>query len=337
MQYKQVFVLLVLAGFLWNCGGKSTTTKATSDILITGNPAIDNITTAIQENPNDPTLYGARAALLYENESYDNAINDLNKALRLDSTNVDFLHLLADVYLDYFKSRLAIETLEKAVALYPENTTTLLKLAEFQMILTKHQESLKTIDQVLRLDRQNPRAYLLMGMNFKETGDTIRAINSFQEAVDMDAKLIDGWLQLGQLYTTLKDPLALQYFNNAIRVEPNNIQANHAKAFYLANSAGDLEGAIAIYRTINLIDPQYEEAYYNAGLLYLDLEKPAEAFKQFDLAIQFSPTHIRAYYYRGYTNELLGKMDAAKLDYQQALRMAPDYESAKERLQALGN
>lgn len=333
MLYKQFFIVLVLIGLLWNCGEKQSTSETSFEA--TGNPAIDNVSAAIQINPNDPTLFAARAALLYENESYDNAINDLNKALSLDSTNVDYLHLLADIYLDYFKSRLALETLEKAAKFHPSDKNTLLKLAEFQMILTKYEASLKTIDQILRQDRQTPPAYFLMGMNFKEMGDTIRAINSFQEAVDMDAQLIEGWLQLGQLYATRKDPLALQYFNNAVKIAPNSIEANHAKAYYLTNTLNDLEGAIAIYRNINLIDPQYEEAYYNAGLLYLDLEKLNEAYQQFNLAIQFSPTHIRAYYYRGYTNELLNKPDAAKLDYEQSLRMAPDYEAAKERLTIL--
>ncbi|NJL73747.1 MAG: tetratricopeptide repeat protein [Saprospiraceae bacterium] len=333
MPYKQFFMVLVLVGLLWNCGEKQSTSE--TSLEATGNPAIDNISAAIKINPDDPTLFAARAALLYENESYDNAINDLNKALSIDSMNVDYLHLLADVYLDYFKSRLALETLEKAANFYPKNTPTLLKLAEFQMILTKYEASLQTIDQILRQDRQTPPAYFLMGMNLKEMGDTIRAINSFQEAVDMDAQLIEGWLQLGQLYATRKDPLALQYFNNAVKIAPNSVEANHAKAYYLTNTLNDLEGAIAIYRSINLIDPQYEEAYYNAGLLYLDLEKLSEAYQQFNLAIQFSPTHIRAYYYRGYTNELLGNSDAAKLDYEQALRMSPDYEAAKERLTAL--
>lgn len=311
--------------------------EQTESVEVTAYPEINEVSQAIAANPNDADLYAQRASMYYEVDGYDNAIADLKKAIDLDSTQVDYYHLLADAYLDYFRSRLALETMEKAAEQFPDNTLTLLKLSEFQMILTKNQESLKTIDQILKKNPRNSEAYFMMGMNFKDLGDTIRAINSFQEAVDYNSGLVDGWIQLGNLYTAIGDPLALRYYDNAIRVAPENIETHHAKAYYLANTVDDLEGALEIYRTINKIDPQYEEAYYNAGLLYLDLEKNKEAYQQFDLAIKFSPTHIRAYFYRGLANEFMGNLDAAKKDYEQALRMAPDYEMAREQLDALGS
>jgi len=62
--------------------------------------------------------------LNYENEGYDEAIQDMNKALSYDSTNVTYLHLLADAYLDYYQSYNAISTMKKAATLYPERIPT---------------------------------------------------------------------------------------------------------------------------------------------------------------------------------------------------------------------
>jgi len=326
---------MIFLAFVIACKPSVDTEEKSS--TLTAYPQINEISQTIIEKPNDANLYAQRAAMYYEVEGYDNAISDLKKAIELDSTQVDYHHLLADAYLDYFRSRLALETIENAAKQFPNNTLTLLKLSEFQMILTKNQESLKTIDRILKKDPRNSEAYFMMGMNFKDLGDTIRAINSFQEAVDYNSNLVDGWLQLGNLYTQIGDKLALNYYDNAIRIAPENIETHHAKAYYLANTLDDLEGALEIYKTINKIDPQYEEAYYNAGLLYLDLDKIQEAHQQFDLAIKFSPTHIRAYFYRGLASEFMGNIDAARKDYEQALRMSPDYEIAREQLEGLGS
>lgn len=325
-------ILLAVAA----CGGKDGNetgqTEAGTEVPETNNPAIDGLSAAIAQSPNDPALYAERARMFYENDGFDGAIRDLNKALSLDSTNVDYLHLLADVYLDYFKSRQALKTMERAAELYPERIPTLLKLAEFQLILKQYNESMKTIDQVLRLDPQNADAYFWFGMNFKEKGDTVRAINSFQKAVEINSDLVDGWINLGQLYSAIGDPLAARYFENAMRVAPGDIHVLHARADYLSDK-GDLSGAIDMYRRIARIDPQYEEAFFNSGLIYMDMDSLAQAKQQFDIALKVSPTHIRAYYYRGLASEMLGNRTAAKADYEQALRLAPNYEKAQEGLE----
>ncbi len=336
MKTKIGFIGLALALALTTvgCGGNNQDGQEGGDeaVMTTGNPAIDGLSAEIARNPNDAGLYAERGRMFYENNGYDEAIRDMNKALSLDSTNVDYMHLLADVYLDYFKSRQALRTMEQAAGLYPERIPTLLKLSEFQMILRQYEESMKTIDRILKLDPQNAEAYFMFGMNFKELGDTVRSINSFQKAVELNSELIDGWINLGQLYASIGDPLAMRYFDNAIRVAPDNITALHARADYLSD-IGQLPEAIEMYRRIVRIDQQYEEAYFNSGLIYLDMDSVEQARQQFDLAVKTSPTHIRAYYFRGLAQEMLGNAEAAKADYEQALQMAPNYEDAQEGLE----
>lgn len=335
MKVNSFFVAILFSLIFWTCGTKSEQTAAEPTLPMLGDPNVDAITAALREAPQNPELYYNRAGLFYELESYDNAISDLANAIQLDSTQVEYYHLLSDVYLDYFKSRLALLTLQKAVQVSEEGIPTLLKLAEVQLILTKHQESLKTIDRILRKSPQNPDAYLLMGLNFKEMGDTSRAINSFQESVDNNSQMVDAWIELGNLFAATGRSQASACFDNAIQIAPNAIEPYHAKAFYLANIKNELEAAIEVYEQLHLVDPQYEEAYYNSGLLYLDLEKYEDAYKKFDLTVKISPTHIRGYYYRGVASELQGNLAAAKTDYEQALKMVPSYEAAAAGLERI--
>jgi len=325
---RWLFYILGTFLFCTACTGDDASSSAPANPV---DPGLAQLTQAITANPDDPELYFARAQVRYEQAGYDEAIEDLQKALSYDSTNVAYLHTLADVYLDYYQSKKALETMELAVEYHPKRIPTLLKLSEFQLILQQYEESMRTLDKILQIDPQEAEAFFMFGMNFKELGDTARAISSFQSAVDNNPKLIDGWLELGQLHAALGNSIASQYFDSAVRIAPENVRIKHAKAYYLQEQ-DKLQESLEVFREIVRLDPQYEDAYYNAGLLYLDMDSVMQAHEQFDLALNVNPLHIRAYYYRGVANEMMGNLPAARSDYEQALRLAPDYTRAQEGL-----
>jgi tetratricopeptide (TPR) repeat protein len=322
---------LILLVFITFVGCKKKTDDQ-NQVQKTGNAKLDRLNAQIEKSPKNADLYYARAEQYFELEGFDEAIADLNKAISIDSSKVDYYHLLADAYMDYFKSFKALKTLETAVMRFPRRIPTMLKLSEFQMILQMHKESMKTIDQVLQIDPQNAEAFFMFGMNFKEMGDTARAINSFQTAVENDPELVDAWINLGQLHAALGNAIAGRYFETATRIDPKNIEALHARGYY-QQSIGDLKGSLATFRKINRIDPKYAEGYFNAGLLLMDMDSIPAAYEKFDAAIKASPVHIQAFFYRGVAAEILGKKQQAKADYEQALKLAPDYTKAKEGLE----
>ena len=332
MRILTIFLFSWCLWLLLGCSGNDTTPDTPP--LTPGeiaNPALAKAGRMIQEDPSDPNGYAQRAVLYYESEAYDEAIADLNEALRLDSTNVDYIHLLADVYLDYRKSYQALRTMEKAVSIHPQRIPTLLKLSEFQLILKQYGEGISTVRKILEMDPLNSEGHFMAGRLFEENGDTARALNSYQTAIENDPDLIDAWIKLGYLFASRNNPLAEQYFDSAVRVDSTNLLAWFAKAQYYHNQ-GRLPEAIAIYQKIIGKDIQYVDAYYNMGLAYLERDSIDQAFRQFDLAIKMDPTYVMAYYYRGFSHEITGDNVAAKRDYEQAILLAPGFAKAREAL-----
>lgn len=327
-------LLLMVFTFILACTSDSSTDTSVPDVPSTGNPTVDALTAQIIKTPEDASLYATRANAYYEAEGYDEAIADLAKALTIDSTNVDYHHLLADVYLDYYQSRLALKTMERAVALYPDRIPTLLKLAEFQFILKQHTPSLQTVDKVLKIDPQLGEAYFMMGRNFREMNDPDRAIASFQKAVDLDPDLIDAWLLLGDLFSQKENAIALRFYDNALALDSTYYDAYFNKARFYHNK-GQLKEAIAQYENVNRFQPQLEDAYYNAGLAYLEMDSVDRAYKKFDIAVNVAPTFYKAYYYRGVTSVLKGNKGAAINDFEQTLNLKADFVPAKEALAKL--
>jgi tetratricopeptide (TPR) repeat protein len=299
------------------------------------NPTLTALNDKIASSPENAAYYADRAAYFYQNNSLDNALQDLQQAITLDSMQPPFYSLLADVYIKYFKSYQGLKALEKAAGLFPEEIPILLKLSRTQLLLRLYPESMKTLNQVLTIDPALGEAHLVLGMNFKETGDTARAINSFQKAVNYDADLMDGWINLGQLHESRGHAVAAKYYESAIQIAPENVLALHAKADFLSRT-NNLAGALELYQNIEKVDSSYVAAYFNSGLLYLDLDSTSRAYEQFDKTITTAPLHVRAHYYRGYCAEILGDKAKAADDYRKALTFAPEYEDAINGLRRVG-
>jgi len=327
--------IVVIVFLAFSCDRDSNGNSASAtQVPSTGNPTIDNLTKKILYNPNDPTLYAGRAGAYYQVGGYDEAIADLSTALRYDSTNVEYQHVLADIYMDYYKSSLALTTMEHAAKMHPERIPTLLKLSEFQLILKQNSASLKTIDQVLKLNANESEAYFMMGRNFYDMDDIPRAIGSFQKAVRLNSDLLEGWVYLGELFDKKDSEDAIKHYDNALDIDSTNLDALNGKAAYY-HQRGKLDEAIAIYKKTNRMHPQYSDAYYRAGLAFLEKDSANTAYQQFDLATKTEPTNVMAYFYRGVVAEMKGDRDAAKNDYQQALNLSPDFERAQKALDNL--
>ena len=332
---KKNYLILALISsffFLCSCGEKTIKNdKATNgeEYQHTGNPAVDKITKELAETPNNASLYAARGAAWYENENFDEGIADLEKAISMDSSKVQYYHVLADMYMDYYRSRLALNTMKKAAAVFPDRLPTLLKLAEFQLILEQHNDALFTLERIRGIDPLNAEMFYMFGRVFMDTERNTEAMNAFQSAVENDPELIDAWVKLADLISDKNTALAEKYYDNALRVDAKNIEALHAKAYYLSNKKNDLYGAIGLYKEINTVDPQYVDGYFNTGLIYLDMDSLKQAYQSFDIAVKYAPESPNAYYHRGVAAEMMGNKKQALADFKTVLNFDPEFASAK--------
>lgn len=299
-----------------------------------GDEVYEELTQQILNDSLNHNLFFERGNYLYSQENYDGAIKDLIKAINLDSMQHQYYHVLSDVCLDYYRSKEAIQTMERCVALFPERIPSLLKLSELYYILKQYEESLATCNTILSIDKQEPEAYFMMGMNFREQNDIGRAINAFQTSTELNPELTDAWIILGQLFELKENPIAIDYLNSAVNVDPQNINALHSKAFYLQNNGKMLE-AIQLYRTIGTIDKNYIDAYLNSGILYLNLDSLDQAYEQFNILTAIEPQNHIGFYYRGQVLEMKGQVDQAKKDYQTSINLNSENIRAKKALENL--
>lgn len=301
-------------------------------------PELSALNDLLEKDPTNDSLLYRRAVVYYKLEGYDEAIKDLNLAIQTDSMQPAYYHLLADTYLDYGRpndSKRAIDVLLTAAYKFPDRIPTLLKLSEFQLIVRQHGDALITLDKILQRDPQNADAFYMAGRVALDKGDTTAAIASLQKSVKIDASNADAWMFLGRIFTNRNNPQALQYFDNALRLDSTNLEAREFKGVFYKRR-GQFDKAFGIYRDIITRNPDYSNAYFDMGMIYLEMDSLSKAYDNFNIAVKTDPLFVKAYYYRGLCAELQGNTDAALADYKQANGMSPDWPEAKEALERLG-
>jgi tetratricopeptide (TPR) repeat protein len=336
MNFKiQLFAFVLLSFFITACGDSNSNHSGDAQeeiILPSLSPELDKLNAAIKENSEDASLYAQRGQALWDVQGYDEAIKDMEKAVELSSDTPEYYHTLANFYMDYFRSRKAIKTMETAGLKFPERIPTLLKLSEFYLILKNYDASERTLDRIQKISPLNAEMFYMRGSLAEERGNLEEAISAYRFATEHDPDMIDAYLKLGDL-TALKTPkTALQYYDNAIRIDPKNTDALTMKAWHLSNVMNKIEDAQDIYRDLIKIDAKNKTAYHNSGLLYLDMDSLDRAYVRFTEAIKVSPTAVESIYYRGVTSELRGDVSAAKDDYERTTKMNPGFTVGQEAL-----
>lgn len=286
----------------------------------------------IVNQPGNAKLYFRRSQIFLQKNNLSQSYEDILKATKLDSTNVAYLIMLADVSFKELKIQNTVDAFKKAITLDPENKEAHLKLSELYLYVKAYPQCLAQANEALRIDRNIAKAYFIKGFAYKETGDTSKAISSFQTVVELQPEYYDAHIQLGNIYVAKKNRIALEYYNNALRISPNSTEALYNRGlFYQENRS--IEKAETDYQNIIKIDPAYADAHYNLGYLDLVYNKDYKsAIVHFTDAIRINDNYVEAFFNRGVCYEYTGDLQAAEKDYRHALSIVPNYKLAKDRL-----
>jgi tetratricopeptide (TPR) repeat protein len=307
-------------------------------------PKINFYTSRISSNPRDANAYWNRGKLELLNKSLGPALGDLSKAVMLDSTKSEYYYSLADIDFLTGHTHEARDAFATSVRLNPKNTDAILKLAELYFYVKKYDDALDLINKAMLVNPHIAREYFLKGMIFIEKPDTAKAISSMQTAIEQDPDYFDAYIQLGLLFAHKGNPIALNYFNNASRIQPDNSEPFYDKGMFYQNG-GDYDDAIKSYSDVLQVDSLYphpdtlkKHACYNLGDIYFENKNDySKSFQYFNLAVKGDTAYYMAYYGRGCCYEKLNQVNYALADYAHAYRINHTFKAAEKAYKQLMN
>jgi tetratricopeptide (TPR) repeat protein len=327
-----VLFVLFMASCIQEPAKKAHGSKNVADTV---NAGLDDLTRRISADSLDAQAFYLRSKYYVEHRDVNKALSDINKAIQLDSKNSDYFVTLSDIYLAMNRVPNCMDALKKAEELNPENNEAYLKLAEVYLLLKDYTNTFQYTDKAFKLDEHNPVAHFIRGYAYMEMGDTTSSLKQFEAAADQDQDYYEAYIELGILYSALKNPLAAGYLQTATRIEPNRPEAYYLLGLCYQDQE-NIQKAVETYEKLLTIAPDYKEALYNLGyinLVYInDFTKAAGYFTS---AINLDPKYIDAIFNRGYSYELMGDAESARKDYMKALEIVPNYDRAIEGLNRL--
>ncbi len=286
------------------------------------------LTADIAAAPNDADPYIARAVYSAEQGLFSEAISDLDLALRADSGVAAAWEYKAELLYNARDFESTLSVLNRCVSNAPQSTACRLRRAEMNIHLGQVELAFDDLNAALKLNDQLHEAYWMKGKLYEGLGNVDLARSSYVTAVEVRPDFYDGFIALGLFCASQGDALAEEYYRSAIELRPKSVEAHYNLAMHL-QERGDLDEALATYDRILELDPNNATAPFNQGFIHLEFRADyAAADSAFTEALIRLPNYQQAYFNRGLARESLDRLEEALADYNEALRLKPDYTEA---------
>lgn len=323
------YVFCIIIFSCYSCNNKDVNNK---DKEINNIETVESISLKIRENPKNSELFIKRAELYLFDDKINDAINDLTIAIKLDSLREDIYIKLAEYQLIKGDSEKSKNALEKCLSLNPKNGEAKLKLAYIYFYVQMYQKALFELEDIETYKLQTSESYFLKALIFDETEMDKEAISTLQLAIEYDNENWKAYERIGLICAGINDKRAVDYFETAIHLFPDNIEIRY-NAAVVFQKFGHIDKAIATYEFVIEKEPTAKEAYENLGFIYTNnIVNYDKAIELFSKAIEIDSLDITARYNRGFVYEKQKKYAFAEADYRKCLKIVPNYELAVQGL-----
>jgi tetratricopeptide (TPR) repeat protein len=334
-----LFTIFSAAIILGACDNSPKTEEPNTEILdysaIDGDKELERLNELLEKDPNNAELLAQKADILFKLYRQDEGLNDIAKAFRLDSNNLEVRRVHAGYMMAQLKILSARDDYQFIIEKDPGNAEAYLGMARTYAVESNHTKAFQYTDEALKRNVKLRDAYVLKGLMFRTENKIDLAISSYQTAVEIDPNYYSGFVALGNLYEMKQSPLALEFYNTAIQIDPNGIDALYGKAMILQNQ-GQIAEAQEIYRNIAEIEPDYYFAYYNQGYIKLVLESQYDSATYFfTKTVEIEPMYADAWYNLGLSEQARSKNREAIKAFKEALKIDKDYKKAQKEIDAI--
>jgi tetratricopeptide (TPR) repeat protein len=149
------------------------------------------------------------------------------------------------------------------------------------------------------------------------------ALSEFQEALRIDPNNVNAHIGAGRALGEKGDrDAALAEFDEAIRLNPDSAEAHNGAGWVLGLN-GDLDGAVREYREAVRVKPDYFKAHYNIGWALSKKNDLDGSLQEYREATRLQPNDPDAHDGVAWVLSKKGDWDGALREYREVIRLKP--------------
>jgi tetratricopeptide (TPR) repeat protein len=176
------------------------------------------------------------------------------------------------------------------------------------------------------------------GSRAMNNGSYEDAFNAYKSVYDNFPYFPEAAYSLGLVKFREKDfEGAADWFNKTLEINPDHENARAAIANVARNTfndgnityrRGDLEGALAAYRKVLVIDGSFYQALYQIGVIETRMGNLSEAISAYNMALEINPDFYRGWYALGLALNKNNETENALSAFEKSIELNPGYTKA---------
>jgi tetratricopeptide (TPR) repeat protein len=313
----------------------------------------------LKETNNDPRLLVQKGYIQLDTDSTEAAIVSFSLAKDADPSYPAAYWALADAYTRMGADAMVVIQLEKALQLDSSQVELAHRLAKIHMANQRYNDAAKAYLLILKHDPENDKAALDLGKLYFAARQYGNALRIYEPYVQRHPEDREAWLEYAETCLNLNQYAeAKTAAEHVLSLDPRSPKALSllGKAEYMSKN---YEAAIRIYSTLNEVDtlstedarflgksfteakndsaavrylesslarnPEQKEILGELGAAYMRLKKWDKAVEAYGKSIAMDSTLTTAYINQALSNMALSRWEPARQALRKAVAMQPNY------------
>lgn len=283
---------------------------------------------AIEQNPYSSEFLVRKAELQLHKKDYEACLAWLEKAIILDSHEIDIYLIKSDVFIETNQIDKAQETLELALEMVDpdERDAVYAQLSDIFEMKEDFDSAYNCLVQALSINPQSEEA-------LHKTAHIVEMTDRFDESVSLHKDIIDkdpynwlAWYNLGRAYTGVSlYEKALEAFEFVMAIN-EDFDLAYREAADVWYRKEDFEKAIHMFESAQEKSGGYEDYSFRIGLCFERNNDLKGARFHYRKAVRMDPYLDEAFFRIGETYRAESRYDAAVVNYKKALKIDDENE-----------
>lgn len=224
-----------------------------------------------QVNSKDTAIYYYSALSAQLAGKSQEAIDYYKKAIELNYSNEGNAYSNLDqTFKALGDNESGLPYLEEGFTKFPKNQSVLIALINYY--LNKNEDPAKVflyIDKAIQDDPNNASIYFAKGTVYDKLGDTDKAIETYQKAIEIDSKYFDPFYNLGTIYYNR----GVKYLEEANKIPAKEIEKYDA---LIAKANEEFKKSLPFFEKANEIKPEDKSSIENIKNIYFRYRNESE-------------------------------------------------------------
>lgn len=285
--------------------------------------AVEDLSRALQLNPNDAEAYYKRGNVNYDQGNFEAAIEDYTNAIRLDKNLNDVYYNRGLAYFELKDYPAAIEDYNQIIRLNSNDAEAYYKRGRAYFEIKDYGKAIEDYTEAIRRNSNNEISYINRGLAYSAAGDKQAAIADYTQAIRLNPQSADAYYSRGRARFFLADYQgAMSDYSEAIKIKPDYGEAYSNRCGAYLNLSEYQKATEDCTKALEL-NRKDMVAYENRCIAYYNLEQYKKAIEDCTQSISLNPNNSKVYSNRGLAKAAEGNKAGAIDDFSQAIRVNP--------------